>query len=245
MKKIRNIIPLVKLVFALRFLQRQKKEILKARAAGDMEREREYILKATTCWGKHLADIFNIKINVQGYENLPEKGPVVFVSNHQSYADIPVLCAVLDKFQFGFIAKSDLEKVPLYGWWIENIRSVYIKREDARASLKAINEGIDLIEKGFSMAVFPEGTRSRCSQMGEFKKGSLRLATKPEVPVVPIALNGTYEVFEKYGYVHSAEVDLVILPPVETAGLSKSEASELSVVIEDLISAELEKLPKR
>ncbi len=233
------------MMLALRFLQKQKREILKARAEGDFERERKYILMSTTQWGRHISDTFGFKINVKGYENLPESGPVVFVSNHQSYTDIPVLCAVLDKFQFGFIAKNDLEKVPFYGWWIKNIRSVYIKRDDARASLAAINEGIDLIKNGFSLVIFPEGTRSRQTEMAEFKRGSLRLATKPGVPVVPIVLNGTYQGFEKEGHPQNDEVDVSILPPIETKGLSKLEANELASVIEELIRTEKATLPLR
>ena len=236
MKIFQNIIPVIKLCDSLRYLSEFKKEIAKARATGDLETERVYILKSTSTWGKHLVKSFDIILNISGKEFLPETSPVVFVSNHQGYADIPVTCAVLDRFQFGYVAKSDLQKVPFYGKWIERIRSVFIKRDDSRASLRAIAEGIDLIEKGFSLLIFPEGTRSKGEPVAEFKKGSLRLATKPGVPVVPITLSGTYKVFEEYGYIRNGvTVDVVIHPVIETAGMDKTEAGDLTLKVEEII----------
>ena len=103
--------------------------------------------------------------HVYGEENIPSEGPVCYVSNHQGYCDIPCYFTALRKIQFGFVAKDDLEKVPKYGDWIKRVRSSMIKRGDPRASLKAILEGIEYIEQGFSMLIFPEGTRAMCSAM--------------------------------------------------------------------------------
>ena len=236
MKILKNIVPVFKLVDALKHLTEFSKEIAKARVVKDPEREREYILKSTSTWGRHLIEVYNINLNIKGKENLPEQGPVVFASNHQGYADIPVTCAALDRFQFGYVAKSDLEKVPFYGKWIGNIRSVFIKRNDSRASLRAIAEGIDLIEQGFSLLIFPEGTRSKGGQMGEFKKGSLRLASKPGVPVVPVTICGTYRVFEEHGYIKDgACVDVIIHPAIETKGMDKAAAGNLTAEVEKIV----------
>ena len=86
------------------------------------------------------------------------------------------------------MAKRSLGRIPVFGEWIRDIRSVFIDRDDARSSLKTMEEGIDLLKKGFSLVIYPEGTRSRGPELGEFKKGSLRLATKSGVPVVPVTL---------------------------------------------------------
>ena len=236
MKIIKNIIPGIRLYISLRHLAAFKREINKAIAEGDYEKEREYILKSTRKWGNYILQTFCIDLQVDGRENIPEKGPVVFVSNHQGYADIAITCAALDKFQFGFVAKDDLTKVPFYGKWIGNIRSVFIKRNDSRESLKAISEGIDLIEKGFSLLIFPEGTRSRGGPMGEFKKGSLRLATKPGVPVIPISISGTSRIFEEQGYIKNGiQAHMIIHPAIETSGLNKTEASNLSTEVERIV----------
>jgi len=240
LKIIQNIVPVIKLYNALKHLAPFKNEITRAREAADFEREREFILKATSTWGKQLLKIYGIDLVVTGRENLPDKGPVVFAANHQGYADIPVTCAALDKFQFGYLAKSDLENLPFYGWWMKHIRSVFIKRDDIRASLQAIDEGIDLVEKGFSLLVFPEGTRSKGGPVAEFKKGSLRLATKPGVPVIPITIKGTHRAFEDHGYIKSgARVDLFIHPAIETKGMDKAAAGLLLVEIEKIVSGSL------
>ena len=236
MKIIENIVPVIKLYNSLKYLAAYNREITKARAAGDFEREREYILKSTSVWGKHLVKVYKIELNVIGKENIPDNGPVVFASNHQGYADIPVTCAVFDKFQFAYVAKNDLARLPLYGRWIRQIRSVYMKRDDARASLKAIDEGIRLLEKGFSLMIFPEGTRSKGGPVGEFKKGSLRLATKPGIPVIPVTINGTYRVYEEKGYIRSGEhVDIIIHPAIETKGMDKAAASNLAAEVEMIV----------
>lgn len=243
MKIIRNIPMIVEFVSALPELKRHKKNIYKYRALNDLEKEREFILKATSTWGRRLVNDLNIDLNIIGKENMPEKGPVVFVANHQGYGDIPICCAALDKFQTGFIAKSSLSKLPLYGEWIKNIRSVMIDREDPRESLRAIETAIDFINQGFSIVVFPEGHRSKGKDMGEFKKGSLRLATKPGVPIVPISINGTYKLFEEKGYMQgNFKVDFLIHPAIETAGLSRPEASNLAETVEQIVKEGLKDL---
>lgn len=235
MKIIRNIPMIYKFYLALPSLKQYKDGIMAARAAGDLEKEREYILKATNSWGAFVMGVFKTTVNIHGKENIPVKGPVVYVSNHQSNSDIPLCCMVLNKIQFGFIAKEGLQNLFLYGEWVTNIRSVLIKREDPRASLRTIEEAISLINQGFSMLVFPEGKRSKGPEMGEFKKGSLRLAIKSGAPVVPITINGTWRIFEEKGYPQKSTVDITIHKAIETKNLSKEEASALSEKVEDII----------
>ncbi len=221
--------------FNLRHLRHFHFLIKEFREKGDVVKEREQILNSTTAWGNGIMKKYKIDLTVTGIENVPD-GPVVFVSNHQGYADIPVYGAAITKKQLGFVAKTSLGKIPVFGEWIRDIRSVFIERDDPRASLKTIEEGISLLNQGFSLVIFPEGTRSRGSQMGEFKKGSLRLATKPGIPVVPVTLNGTYHVFEEKGYVKpGAIVEFVIHPPIDTKSLSKLEANNLAERVEEIV----------
>lgn len=237
-KIIKNIKFGIWIYFNLLSLRQFSANMKKARESGDLGFERENILKSTSTWGRSIVKKLNIKLNVQGLENLPE-GPVVFVSNHQGYGDIPMYCAAITNKQFGFVAKEELGKIPYFGNWIRDIRSIFIKRDDARASLKAIDEGINLLNQGFSLVIFPEGTRSKGPHMGDFKKGSLRLATKPGIPIVPITINGSYGIFEEKGYAQSAEVDFFIHPAIETKDLAKVEANNLAEVVEKVIREKL------
>lgn len=242
MKLFANIPGAVKLIHCLKYLKPNKALIEEAKAAGDLERERKYILQSTSTWGPMVMEMFGSTVTVHGLENLPEKGPVVLVGNHQGYADIFAYCAAFQKFQFAFVAKEELSRIPLYGEWIRRIRSVFIGRNDAKASLKAINEGIKYIEQGFSLAIFPEGTRSRGPDPGPFHRGSLKLATKPGVPIVPISLNGSYRMFEEEGYLKGAEIDILVHEPIETKGISRQQEKELTADVEKIIVDGIRKL---
>lgn len=235
MKIFANIPGALKLVICLKYMRSNKHEIERAKAAGDFEREREYILKSTSSWGPMVMEMFGSTLNVRGLENLPDKGPVVFVGNHQGYADIIAYFSAFRKFQFGFVAKENLAKLPLYGEWIRRIRSVFIKRNDPRAALKAINEGIKYIEQGFSLVIFPEGTRSKGPDPGHFQKGALKLATKPGVPIIPVSINGTYKMFEESGYLKSADIGIIVHKPIETKSLTKDEEKDLTEKVEKIV----------
>lgn len=244
MKIFANIPGAYKLLHCLKYLKPNKREIDAARESGDFEKEREYILKSTSYWGPKVMEMFGSTVNVHNIENLPEHGPVVLVGNHQGYADIFAYCAAFRNFQFAFVAKEDLAKIPFYGKWIRKIRSVFIKRDDPRASLKAISEGIEYIRQGFSLVIFPEGTRSKGPVPGRFHKGSLKLATKPGVPIVPISLNGSYKMFEEKGYLKGARIDIIVHEPIETKGLSREEEKELNDRVEKIIVDGVKELQK-
>lgn len=233
MKIIQNIVPMARMKLALNALAPYKKQMDTARKQGDNLAEREAILKSATTWSSNVLKMFGADVEVIGKENLPEKGPVVFVGNHQGYGDILLCLYAFDRFQVGFLAKSTLEKVPWYGKWIKDIRSIYIERDDSRASLKAINEGIELLENGFSLVVFPEGTRSKGPEIQDFRKGPLRLATKPGIPIIPFTIKGSYRFFEEKGYVQKGvTMKMIIHPLVETKGLTKAEIKALDNQIE-------------
>ena len=235
MKVFANIPGAFKLLNCLKYMEPYNKEIEAARAAGDFERERQFLLKATSSWGPMVMEMFGSSVNVKGIENLPDSGPVVMVGNHQGYADIFTYFSVFTKFQFSCVTKEKLCNLPFYWKWIRRIRSVLIKRNDPRASLKAISECIEYLKQGFSLVIFPEGTRSMGPDPGRFHKGSLKLATKPGVPIVPISINGSYKMFEEEGYLKGARIDVIVHEPIETKNLSRDEERELNDKVEKII----------
>ncbi len=235
----RNIPGVSKLLFSLVGLKKFRKAIDESFRTGDMEKEKENILKATNKWGGDFVRAFHIDLTVEGKEHLPREGTVVYVANHVGFADIPILCASLPHLPFGFVAKDDLQKIPLYGAWMKRIRGVMMKREDPRASLKAIAQGIEHLRLGFSLVIFPEGTRSLGGPMGEFKKGALKLATKANVPIVPVTIQGTSAIYEDTGIISSAKVKVTIHPLVDTVGLTKEEEAMLSDSVHQTIEQAL------
>lgn len=242
MKVFANIPAAFKLLRDVKFFNKNKKKIDRARAAGDFEEERKWILDSTSTFGQMVMDQFGCELHVQGKENIPDHGPVVIMSNHQGYADIPVCFAVFTKFQIGFIAKKYLAKAPLIGEWMPRIRSVYIENENPREALKAISEGIEFIKDGFSLVICPEGTRSRGPEMGPFMRGAIKLATKPGVPLIPISINGTYHMFEETGVARGARIDVIVHEPIETADISRQEEKVLIDKVEQIIKDGVQQL---
>lgn len=242
MKILSNIMPLVSIYNSIRSLKDLKIKIENAKSLGEDELEREYVLAATDRWGNDIIKRFNINVIVKGEENIPNEGPVLYVANHQGYADIPICAAVLNKIQFGFIARENLLKIPIFGEWLLRIRSITLDREDARAALRAIEDGIGLINRGYSLLIFPEGTRSKGGPIKDFKKGSLRLATKPGIPIVPITIDGTYKIFEETGSVEKNKtVTITIHELIETKSLERKQQNELSAKVESVIRSGIER----
>ena len=182
--------------------------------------------KTASMWSRLVVNLSGTKVTVEGLENLP-KGPVVFISNHQGNFDIPILIAFIDKPK-AFIAKIETLKLPFISSWMRQMKCVFMDRNDIRQSITAINQGVKYLKEGYSMVIFPEGTRSGGVEMGEFKAGSFKLATKSGVPIVPIAINGSYNIMGKKSLiVKPAEVRVTILKSIETSHLSKEEIKNL------------------
>jgi len=170
-----------------------------------------FILKCT----KRLVKISGADVTVTGTENVPSDEPVLYVGNHQGNMDIPLLYSTAPQ-TMAFVAKKEMEKIPLLGYWMKERGCVFIDRENARISLKAINEAIQNLKLGHSMAVFPEGTRSKSSQVGDFKAGSLRIAIKSGVKVIPVSIKDSYKLIEKKGKNTPAKVSVHYSEPIDS-----------------------------
>ena len=226
--------------------EKYRKPILENRAAGDFPAEREAIRLACLTFVDHLIDKWDFHVNITGAENLPSEGPVVYIANHQSYADaLGTLKAICEHHQTGYIGKDYFGKIPYFGKWVTRIRCIYIQRGNTRNSLRVISEGAEYLKDGFSMVIFPEGTRSKDGKMGEFKPGSFKLATKAQVPIIPISLNDGRRLYEDQEYIKKGKkIDMIIHPPVPTAGLSRAELAELPAQVEEIIRRGVEELQK-
>jgi 1-acyl-sn-glycerol-3-phosphate acyltransferase len=177
-------------------------------------------------------------------ENIPADKTVLFVSNHQSDLDILVFLA-LAPMPIGFVAKVEMLKVPVLRKWMKYIGCVFLDRDDIRQTAKVILEGIEILKRGHSLVVFPEGTRSRTGEPLPFKPGSLKLATKSKACIVPVTISGSYKIMEGNGYrIKPADIDIVFHPPVYTDDLTAEEAKELPAKVENTILDGLKELNK-
>ena len=239
MKVIPNLGSLFKIVHIFRRYNFADRVLVDLRAEGDYEKERAFIGKNIYKWSSDLFKAFNAEVEVRGAENIPEEDGIVFISNHQSYADVPALMIAFGERQLGFIAKEEFQKIPYLGKWITNVRGIYIKRGDPRESLRSINDGAKLIQQGFNVAIYPEGTRSRGPVMQEFKPGAFKLATKAKAKVVPVVTEGGYHTYEDNGIMKSGKVIVEFLPPVDTAQLDRKALVALEKQIEEQIRTRL------
>ncbi|HIT53070.1 MAG TPA: 1-acyl-sn-glycerol-3-phosphate acyltransferase [Candidatus Fimivicinus intestinavium] len=204
--------------------------------AGKIAERDALVSQAVQKWSRRLLKLAGVKVVVHGLENIPT-GACVFVSNHQGLFDIPTLLGYLDQ-PHGLIAKKEADKIPMIRTWMRYLGCIFLDRENARSAMESLREGVALLQKGYSITIFPEGTRSRGEAMGEFKNGAFKMAEKAQVPLVPVRISGTYRVMEaNHMWIKPARVTLTVLPPLSTAGLSREERKGLGAAVREKIAA--------
>lgn len=137
--------------------------------------------------------------SVDGLEHLTEPTCCLYVSNHRSMLDITLMLKYIKKPAV-FMGKESVSKWPVIAWWMALQDTIFVDRDSPREGMKAVKRAIDYLKDGRSIILFPEGTRSKTADMLPFKKGSVRMAQKAGVPIVPIAVKGTDDVFENNGF---------------------------------------------
>ena len=142
-------------------------------------------------WGKTLSFIFNIKLIVKGKHNLQDRN-YIFAANHASLIDIPLLLIAVNRYTV-FIAKSELSKIPIFKSILDMAGFIFVDRKNNDNAFKSMNNLMDDIKKiPRSVAIFPEGTRTRDGELLPFKKGAAIFAINTDIPVIPVAISGTF-----------------------------------------------------
>lgn len=191
-------------------------------------------------WGRSCLFFAGLKVKVQGSENIPIDSPAIYVSNHQSNFDIPIIYAGLP-IQFRWMAKQELFRVPLFGLALKRSGFISIDRSNQRNTIHSIIAAAQRIKDGASMIIFPEGTRTPNGQLQKFKKGALLIAAKAQVPVVPIAIHGSFQIQPKDRWkINGGPLTLVILQPIPTTGLKSSDIDALTNKVHDQIANSLQ-----
>jgi 1-acyl-sn-glycerol-3-phosphate acyltransferase len=154
---------------------------------------------------------------VLGTENLSKTESYVFVCNHLSYLDIPALFRAIPH-NLHFVAKKEIKWVPFIGWYMYATGMIFVDRSNRNKAIASLDRAGKLIKKGRDVLMFPEGTRSKSGEIGEFKKGPFMLATKADIAIVPVAISGTEKVLPAGKFTISpSRVSVLIGKPMRMA----------------------------
>jgi 1-acyl-sn-glycerol-3-phosphate acyltransferase len=197
-------------------------------------------IRVARAWARTLLAVSGIHVKVEGLEEIVPTGSYVFVSNHLSFLDTPVVLANIP-VQFRFLAKRGLFQVPFLGQHLSRAGHIPVPREDPRAAVKTMQLAAETIQqRKISLLIFPEGGRSHDGQLQPFKEGGAYIAIRAGVPIVPVAIVGTRELLPwGSGTVRPGCVKLRILKPIETTHLTLKARGVLTQQMRNLIEDEL------
>ncbi|HLL15099.1 MAG TPA: lysophospholipid acyltransferase family protein [Pyrinomonadaceae bacterium] len=175
-------------------------------------------------WGaRQWLRLSGMRVRVRGLEHLDPQQTYIFIANHRSYLDTATLFAYTGR-RIGLFAKKELLKVPILGFGMGFVNIMAIDRSNRERALSTVRAATAHIRSGVSFGVFAEGTRARPGELLPFKKGAFYMAIETGVSVVPVAMKNTDRLMGKgEGTARPGTIEMVILPPVETKGLSTDE----------------------
>jgi 1-acyl-sn-glycerol-3-phosphate acyltransferase len=186
---------------------------------GGEDRAHRYLIR----WAKICISLARLKVTVAGLERMNLGRPYVFMPNHTSFLDIPLVLASIPH-NFRFLVKEEFFSIPLLGLTVRSSGQIPLDRKNPRKGLRSIRQAANLLNKGMSIVVFPEGTRSRDGKVGEFKSTLFVLPIRTETPVVPILIEGTYEALPRGSVLLKRRpIKITFLDPVPPDLLSEKD----------------------
>src|ERR1043165_3843505 len=167
--------------------------------------------------------LIGVRVHVEGEENLERDRALVLISNHRSYLDSPALLASLKK-RLGFIAKKELLKVPVLGQGMRYVNAIAIDRSNRTRGIQTMQTAAERLRSGISYIVFAEGTRAKEGELLPFRKGAFYMAIEAQAAIAPVAIKNSDKSMGKgKSEARPGTIEIIILPPVRTAGLSADE----------------------
>jgi len=184
--------------------------------------------------------ILGLKIEVSGVEKIDRKSTYVFMANHLSFLDGPMLFMLIPQ-AVRVILKKEVYRIPIVGWGMHHVEFVPVDRKSIRGGKKSIEKASHLMrEKGYSFLIFPEGTRSRDGKIQAFRRGGFFLALESQAAIVPMAIKGTFEIMPKGSFfVRRGKIDVAFQSPVSVQGYSRDTMEKLIEKVRSIIQAAL------
>ena len=195
-------------------------------------------------WSKVVLRVLLLPIHVEGREHLQPRQSYVFVANHQGPVDIFLIYGYLGR-NFKWMMKKALRKMPLVGVACEKARHIFVDKSGPKAIKETIDKARATLQNGTSLVVFPEGSRSFTGHMGLFRKGAFQLADDLQLPVVPVTIDGSFDVLTRmagFNFVHWHPLRLVIHKPIPPVGEGKEDIKH---TMEEAYRVIMNSLPER
>lgn len=185
--------------------------------------------------------ILGVDLEVHGLEGIDKKVPYVFMANHLSFLDGPLLFMIIPQF-VRVILKKEVFRIPIVGQGMRHVGFIPVDRKKLKGGKKSIDKASQIMkEKGFSFLIFPEGTRSRTGSLQPFKRGGFFLAHNSQAPIVPVTINGTYELMPRGSFfINRGKIKVDFHKPLPVGGFEKEKLPSLVERIRGIIQSGLE-----
>lgn len=197
-------------------------------------------------WATRLVRLLKPRLEIDLSE-LDPNGHYVFMANHQSNFDIPILTSSLKDYSVRYVAKKSLFDIPFFGPALRHAGNICIDRSNRRSAMTSLNEAVDRIKGGVSPIIFPEGTRNPdIEELMDFKIGGIVLALKTELPVAPLVLSGTGRLLPKRHlfFRRQVRVRLKALPVIDTTEWTLKQREEFMAMLRDRMNTAYKEMEK-
>ncbi len=206
----------------------------------DWKESKAFVDEQIYTWINPLIEKAQVEFIVEGKENIPLDEPIIYTPNHAGLFDIPAVIVSAPAVPI-FMAKKEIASIPIVKDWMWVMDCVFVDRKNKSKARSSLHDAIEMVKKGRSIVVFPEGTRSKNGELGKFKGGAMKIAMETGAKIVPVYLEGTRACFEETGNITSGTVKVKFLEPIVTQGLTKEDFFEMPDKLRRIIQAEKDK----
>ncbi len=203
------------------------------------------LVTAGRCWSRSLLAATGARVTFHGVDNAYRHSPCIFISNHQSSVDIWAIFTFVPP-ETRFVAKQELFRVPFLGWALRASGCISINRGRRAEAIRSLRVAGERVRSGRSVVLFPEGSRSDDGRLGPFKKGGFHLALQAGVPVVPVAITGSFDVMPKHTLkVTPGPVEVFVESPIDVTRFQPEDYNGLLAEVHSVIERRFDGLEAR
>jgi 1-acyl-sn-glycerol-3-phosphate acyltransferase len=206
------------------------------------DRDGKLAYRLSQFWMCSVLKIGGIRLTIEGAEHLDRDSAYVFIANHQSNIDIPVLSQTLSGFQLRWMAKRELVRIPLFGWAMRASRHIVVDRSDRADAMASLHRARAIVHRGISVVFFPEGTRGTSGRLLPFKRGGFVLSVKTRTPIVPVTIKGSQAVLPKGDWrIRPGEIRVIVGRPIFADASRAGALGRLVDQVREIIESESRK----